>query len=772
MSALRTIAHLFRPDELRALENQYQTLINSNNGYCVFTFPCANGSLNVCFGFEMTSNALRHIKPHKAAGVSVRYFQVMGHHEVFAVLDDQHTMYYSSRGQHWALHEQSQILSISTNMQTQFLKGVLKVTLHQPELAPELSALQRVIRWGKLQKEIELSVTSLIIENNFKINGSVTQAEVKVIKDLIRTTNLHSFELNNGLIGDQGCCEIVTALQTSTCVHVDLTNNAIGKIGCTALSQMLESNTSIQSLDLSGNHQIGSTGCVQIVEALKWRFRGRDQPTYIKINLMNCGIEAEGLVSVLELMKQYDFVHFDLRFNAFPHYFKTLDLQAKCLEIGKRLKSSVPAAPKDESKIESMIGSRVSGVVLGEKKDLDSLGNPIATGTSAVVYDLGDGSAMKVLYPQKRAKAMQITRELEIWRELNHANIVPFWSLVSHDLYLSNQDEVSVAFIMSKMDKTLRQYLDQNIHNDNGLSRCTLLSILHQIAKALEYTHNKKIIHRDMHSNNIFVNDSKGTPQVALGDFGLSCPLGSKLEEDMIQNTLSSGGARLIRPPECRSEDSSHLTLVYDIFTFGILIWEVLANKRIPAETVLAQEHKMTIEEWILYESSGEGYAGFRRDSTYALMKKCLHPDPLQRPTAVMVQNDIKQALDTLEFHQTLLDIARSNGIPEAKELRDETSIPEKLESLRKKLKNCTFTYVSDKVQNQIAAFGIETTWEWVQKNSKENRTSGGLELPGARYFWTVGPGPELFAVAGSNVFYHHNNKWIKYNTAFILNIT
>jgi hypothetical protein len=36
-----------------------------------------------------------------------------------------------------------------------------------------------------------------------------------------------------------------------------------------------------------------------------------------------------------------------------------------------------------------------------------------------------------------------------------------------------------------------------------------------------------------------------------------------------------------------------------------------------------------------------------------------------------------------------------------------------------------------------------------------------------ARYFETIGPGPELFAIIASAVYYHDQNQWFKYKSAY-----
>jgi hypothetical protein len=57
---------------------------------------------------------------------------------------------------------------------------------------------------------------------------------------------------------------------------------------------------------------------------------------------------------------------------------------------------------------------------------------------------------------------------------------------------------------------------------------------------------------------------------------------------------------------------------------------------------------------------------------------------------------------------------------------------------------------------------GIERTWEYLKQEF--NRYSDGL--PDARYYETMGPGPQLFAVVGDKVYYHDEEQWFPYVTA------
>jgi hypothetical protein len=74
----------------------------------------------------------------------------------------------------------------------------------------------------------------------------------------------------------------------------------------------------------------------------------------------------------------------------------------------------------------------------------------------------------------------------------------------------------------------------------------------------------------------------------------------------------------------------------------------------------------------------------------------------------------------------------------------------------------CSFTYINYRTGLPIRVLGVERTWEYLEEEF--NRKSDGLS--DAKYYEVFGPGPQLFAVVGTQVYYHHDNKWFPYDSA------
>ena len=80
-------------------------------------------------------------------------------------------------------------------------------------------------------------------------------------------------------------------------------------------------------------------------------------------------------------------------------------------------------------------------------------------------------------------------------------------------------------------------------------------------------------------------------------------------------------------------------------------------------------------------------------------------------------------------------------------------------------MNTCSFSYVTLRTHLPCRATGVERTWEYLKREF--NREGDGLPDPAARYFETVGSGPQLFATDATSVYYHDQQKWHQYRSAY-----
>lgn len=98
------------------------------------------------------------------------------------------------------------------------------------------------------------------------------------------------------------------------------------------------------------------------------------------------------------------------------------------------------------------------------------------------------------------------------------------------------------------------------------------ISFLMQLCSGLQYAHKKGIIHRDINTTNIFVQQND---RLKILDFGLSCPIGT-------EDFASFGTMAYMAPEQIQSDPMDQRT---DIYAMGITAFEILAGRKPFAET-------------------------------------------------------------------------------------------------------------------------------------------------------------------------------------------
>lgn len=111
------------------------------------------------------------------------------------------------------------------------------------------------------------------------------------------------------------------------------------------------------------------------------------------------------------------------------------------------------------------------------------------------------------------------------------------------------------------------------LHNaSKSLSAFKVLKWMSEAAKGLVYLHASGIIHRDIKSGNLFIDDGGA---IKIGDFGLS-----KLHSNISTNgeTMSVVGTYQFMAPELLDGQPRYTSAV-DVYSFGIVMWECLTRE-------------------------------------------------------------------------------------------------------------------------------------------------------------------------------------------------
>lgn len=208
--------------------------------------------------------------------------------------------------------------------------------------------------------------------------------------------------------------------------------------------------------------------------------------------------------------------------------------------------------------------------------------------------------------------------------DLHHPNVVAFYGVVL------DGPGGSVATVTEYMvNGSLRNALQKSERN---LDKRKRLLIAMDVAFGMEYLHGKNIVHFDLKSDNLLVNlRDPHRPICKVGDLGLS---------KVKCQTLISGGVRGTLPwmaPELLNGSSSLVSEKVDVFSFGIVMWELLTG-----EEPYADLHYGAIIGGIVSNTLRPPVPESCDPEWRSLMERCWSAEPSERPSFTEIANELR----------------------------------------------------------------------------------------------------------------------------------
>jgi len=189
--------------------------------------------------------------------------------------------------------------------------------------------------------------------------------------------------------------------------------------------------------------------------------------------------------------------------------------------------------------------------------------------------------AIKMLQPEffdNKDRQDRFTREARTAAKINHANVMGIYDI---DTTTDSETDREFSFIVM-------EYIEGESLGDYLVNRTPavkdLLRISQKIASGLVAAHKLNIVHRDIKTDNIMI-DENDEPKIL--DFGLAKPIGPAIsgQSDETTNTVSQeltqegkilGTVTYMSPEQARGEPVDSRS---DIFSFGILLYKMFSGE-------------------------------------------------------------------------------------------------------------------------------------------------------------------------------------------------
>ncbi|XP_014517924.1 serine/threonine-protein kinase HT1 [Vigna radiata var. radiata] len=222
----------------------------------------------------------------------------------------------------------------------------------------------------------------------------------------------------------------------------------------------------------------------------------------------------------------------------------------------------------------------------------------------------------------------QFNSEVALLSRLFHFNIVQF-------IAACKKPPVYCIITEYMSQGNLRMYLNNKEPYSLSMERIVRFAL--DISRGMEYLHSQGVIHRDLKSSNLLLDDDL---RVKVADFGTSC-----LETRCRKSKGNSGTYRWMAPEMLKEKP---YTRKVDVYSFGIVLWE-LTTSLLPFQGMTPVQAAFAVAE----KNERPPLPASCEPGLAHLIKRCWSVNPSKRP-------DFSDIVCTLEKY----DECMKEGVP------------------------------------------------------------------------------------------------------------
>ncbi|XP_031116153.1 serine/threonine-protein kinase STY46-like [Ipomoea triloba] len=304
-----------------------------------------------------------------------------------------------------------------------------------------------------------------------------------------------------------------------------------------------------------------------------------------------------------------------------------------------RSEGSWSGSSHSQSSVEKAISAQAKFEDWEIDRRLLKIGKKIASGSCGDLYRgvyLGLDVAVKVLRSEHLNDSLkkEFAQEVAILRQVQHKNVVRFIGACSKPPLLCIVTEYMSG-------GSLYDYLHR-YHNTLKLSQ--LLRFAIDVCKGMEYLHQNNIIHRDLKTANLLIDEDK---VVKVADFGVA-----RFQSKEGVMTAETGTYRWMAPEVINHQAYDQRA---DVFSFAIVLWE-LATAKVPYNTMTPLQAAVGVRQGLRPEIPTDSHP-----KLVELMQRSWKEGPSDRPSFSDLRVQLEELLKDVNVEEDATEAAKGS---------------------------------------------------------------------------------------------------------------